>query len=118
VLRLFADKLKETCREYDYVARMGGDEFVLVMPGLSADAVAKKAAQLSVLAAAAGREVCGQDVVSLSIGEAFYPDDAADAEQLLVEADRRMYSKKQKHRNDLRTTNPLLNLHTQSLAVH
>jgi diguanylate cyclase (GGDEF)-like protein/putative nucleotidyltransferase with HDIG domain len=118
VLRLFADKLKETCREYDYVARMGGDEFVLVMPGLSADAVAKKAAQLSVLAAAAGREVCGQDVVSLSIGEAFYPDDAVDAEQLLVEADRRMYSKKQKHRNDLRTTSPLLNLHTQSLAVH
>jgi len=118
VLRLFADKLKETCREYDYVARMGGDEFVLVMPGLSADAVAKKAAQLGVLAAAAGREVCGQDVVSLSIGEAFYPDDAADAEQLLVEADRRMYSKKQKHRNDLRTTSPLVNLHTQSLAVH
>jgi diguanylate cyclase (GGDEF)-like protein/putative nucleotidyltransferase with HDIG domain len=118
VLRLFADKLKETCREYDYVARMGGDEFVLVMPGLSADAVAKKAAQLSVLAAAAGREVCGQDVVSLSIGEAFYPDDAADAEQLLVEADRRMYSKKQKHRNDLRTASPLLNLHIQSLAVH
>ena len=118
VLRLFADKLKEACREYDYVARMGGDEFVLVMPGLSADAVAKKAAQLSALAAAAGREVCGQDVVSLSIGEAFYPDDAADAEQLLVEADRRMYSKKQKQRNDLRTTNPLLNLHTQSLAVH
>src|SRR5271168_3855760 len=118
VLRLFADKLKETCREYDYVARMGGDEFVLVMPGLSAEAVTKKEAQLGLLAAAAGREVCGHDVVSLSVGEAFYPDDAVDAEQLLVEADRRMYSKKQKHRNDLRTTNPLLNLHIQSLAVH
>jgi len=118
VLRLFADKLKETCREYDYVARMGGDEFVLVMPGLSAEAVLKKEAQLGVLAAAAGREVCGQDVVSLSIGEAFYPDDAVDAEQLLVEADRRMYAKKQKQRNELRTTSPLLNLHTQSLAVH
>jgi diguanylate cyclase (GGDEF)-like protein/putative nucleotidyltransferase with HDIG domain len=118
VLRLFADKLKETCREYDYVARMGGDEFVLVMPGLSLEAIAKKEAQLGLLAAAAGREVCGHDVVSLSVGEAFYPDDAVDAEQLLVEADRRMYSKKQKHRNELRTTNPLLNLHIQSLAVH
>jgi diguanylate cyclase (GGDEF)-like protein/putative nucleotidyltransferase with HDIG domain len=118
VLRLFADKLKESCREYDYVARMGGDEFVLVMPGLNAEAVARKEAQLAVLAAAAGREVCGQDVVSLSIGEAFYPDDAVDAEQLLVEADRRMYSKKQKHRNELRTATPVLNLHTQSLAVH
>jgi len=118
VLRLFADKLKETSREYDYVARMGGDEFVLVMPGLNAEAVAKKEAQLAVLAAAAGREVCGQDVVSLSVGEAFYPEDATDAEQLLVEADRTMYAKKQKHRNELRTASPLLNLHTQSLAVH
>jgi diguanylate cyclase (GGDEF)-like protein/putative nucleotidyltransferase with HDIG domain len=118
VLKLFADKLKDTCREYDYVARMGGDEFVLVMPGLSAEAVAKKEAQLSLLAAAAGREVCGQDVVSLSIGEALYPTDAADAEQLLVEADRRMYSKKQQHRNELRTANPLLNGNFESLAVH
>ncbi|MGA2810445.1 MAG: HD domain-containing phosphohydrolase [Candidatus Acidiferrum sp.] len=118
VLRLFAEKLKESCREYDYVARMGGDEFVLVMPGLNAEAVAKKEAQLAVLASAAGREVCGQDVVSLSVGQAFFPDDAVDAEQLLVEADRSMYSKKQKHRNELRTASPLLNLHTQSLAVH
>ena len=34
VLKLFAHALKETCREYDYVARMGGDEFVLIAPGL------------------------------------------------------------------------------------
>ncbi len=43
VLRLFAHALKETSREYDYVARMGGDEFVVIAPGLTAEAAARKA---------------------------------------------------------------------------
>ena len=37
VLRVVAARLKESCREYDYIARMGGDEFVLVLPGLPLD---------------------------------------------------------------------------------
>ncbi|PYV97396.1 MAG: hypothetical protein DMG86_18330 [Acidobacteria bacterium] len=41
VLRLFAVALKESCREYDYVARMGGDEFVVVAPGLATTFAAK-----------------------------------------------------------------------------
>src|SRR5438552_6266132 len=43
VLRLFAQSLKDTCREYDYVARMGGDEFVVIAPGLTPEASARKA---------------------------------------------------------------------------
>jgi len=95
VLRLFAQSLKDSCREYDYVARMGGDEFVVVAPGLPQDASAKKADQLRDLARLAGREVCGEDLLSLSIGQAMHPDDGSDAEELLAEADRRMYVEKQ-----------------------
>ncbi len=96
VLRLFAQALKDSCREYDYVARMGGDEFVVIAPGLATDAAGKKAEQMRVLAKQAGSEVCGEEILSLSVGRALYPEDGKDAEQLLAEADRRMYLEKQK----------------------
>src|SRR6266581_2172779 len=95
VLRLFAQALKDTCREYDYVARMGGDEFVIVAPGLTAETAIKKAESLRELARQAGAEVCGEDILSLSVGQAVYPADGKDAEALLAEADRRMYIEKQ-----------------------
>jgi len=96
VLRLFAQALKDSCREYDYVARMGGDEFVVIAPGLQADAAAKKVEQIRPLARQAGFDVCGEEIVSLSVGLAVSPADGNDAEQLLAQADRRMYMEKQK----------------------
>ena len=96
VLRLFAQALKDSCREYDYVARMGGDEFVVVAPGLTLEAANKKAESLRELARQAGQEVCSEDILSLSVGQALYPEDGKDAEALLAEADRRMYIEKQK----------------------
>jgi diguanylate cyclase (GGDEF)-like protein/putative nucleotidyltransferase with HDIG domain len=97
VLRLFAHSLKETCREYDYVARMGGDEFVIVAPGLTPDAAASKAERINSFATAAGKEVCGTDLLSVSIGSAFSSPEQMNPEQLLAEADRRMYSVKRQH---------------------
>jgi diguanylate cyclase (GGDEF)-like protein/putative nucleotidyltransferase with HDIG domain len=96
VLRLFAQALKDSCREYDYVARMGGDEFVVIAPGLGADAAGKRAEHMRALARHAGQEVCNEEILSLSVGRAVFPDDGNDAEQLLSEADRRMYIEKQK----------------------
>jgi diguanylate cyclase (GGDEF)-like protein/putative nucleotidyltransferase with HDIG domain len=90
-LRLLAQKIKETCREYDYVARMGGDEFVLVVPGLTPDAALEKAARLNECAIAVGRQLNATAVLSLAVGAAFYGDDGTEAEQLLAMADRRMY---------------------------
>ncbi|HET9742910.1 MAG TPA: HD domain-containing phosphohydrolase [Terriglobales bacterium] len=97
LLRAFAQKLKESCREYDYVARMGGDEFVVVAPGLTAESSLEKSFSFNQLAMEAGRQITGEDIISLSVGAAFYPRDGRDAEQLLAEADRRMYVVKQQH---------------------
>jgi diguanylate cyclase (GGDEF)-like protein len=95
VLRLFAQTLKETSREYDYVARMGGDEFVVIAPGLTTEAAARKAEQMRDLAQQAGKDVCNEDILSLSVGKAVYPEDGMDAEKILSEADKRMYLQKQ-----------------------
>jgi len=97
LLRLFADDLKEACREYDYVARMGGDEFVIIAPGMKPEAVNEKVSRLNQLAIQAGRRVCGRDLVSLSVGTALCPNDGYDPEGLLAEADRKMYTMKQVH---------------------
>jgi diguanylate cyclase (GGDEF)-like protein len=76
---------------------MGGDEFIVVAPGLTRDASEEKAQLLNQLAIEAGKEVCGEDVLSISVGTAFFSEDGSDAEQLLAEADRRMYIVKQIH---------------------
>jgi diguanylate cyclase (GGDEF)-like protein len=97
LLREFTTRLKDVCRGYDYVARMGGDEFVITCPGLTEEAAREKADRLNRAAIDAGRHVCGRDLISLSVGMAFCPQDGTDVERLLAEADRRMYSMKQIH---------------------
>ncbi len=97
LLREFSARLKEACRGYDYVARMGGDEFVVTAPGLSPQAAVEKANRLNQAAIEASRQICGRDIITLSVGTAVCPEDGFDVERLLAEADRRMYSLKQTH---------------------
>jgi len=79
------------------VARMGGDEFVILLAGSDREAVYRRISEFQSIACSEGETVHGAGIVTLSVGEAFYPDDGSDAEQLLAEADRRMY--KSKHLN-------------------
>ena len=104
LLQMFAAALKTFCREYDYSARMGGDEFVIVAPGLGNEATVEMVQRLHSMVSQVGREICGADLVSISIGQAFYPADGEGAEELLAEADRRMYAAKSAHYALGRTT--------------
>jgi diguanylate cyclase (GGDEF)-like protein/putative nucleotidyltransferase with HDIG domain len=98
VLRVVANGLRENCDSHDYVARMGGDEFVMLVPGGDSRALEAKIEGMRECVRKAGDitpEVCA---LSLSVGVATYPEDGEDAEELLAEADRRMYKSKRARR--------------------
>lgn len=95
VLRVVARRLESVFREVDLVARVGGDEFaVIVRPEGAPPALAARLeharALLATPVAWAGRDLR----VTASIGMAVYPDAAATAEALLERADEAMYKAK------------------------
>lgn len=88
VLRAVAEALQANCRQYDHVGRMGGDEFVIVLPASSPEAISGRIAAIKQTIGEIGEDV------SIAIGAAFYPDDGADTESLVAAADVRMYEDK------------------------
>ncbi len=94
LLRMFAAALKDTCREYDYAARIGGDEFAIVAPGMPAEAFGEMRERLQKTAADVGNAICAPLRLTLSVGQASYPADGGDAETLLSAADQSMYKMK------------------------
>lgn len=107
LLKAVSNRLRESLRLGDTIARFGGDEFTILLPRLDqldeAEAVARKVMQLvSVPIAIAGREL----VITASIGISVYPDDAVDAESLVRNADVAMYRSKQQGRNTYQLYTP------------
>jgi diguanylate cyclase (GGDEF)-like protein len=91
VLREIAQRMRAVVRDIDTVARIGGDEFGIVLWGMSAESVGALVARLSDVVSEVGREH-GLDV-GLSIGSAAITRDS-DTSTVLAEADTRMYEDK------------------------
>jgi diguanylate cyclase (GGDEF)-like protein len=100
LLKAVAKRLLGTMRKSDTVARIGGDEFVLVLPQIPE---AKEAAKLAQRVLGAFREpfVCDDRQLSIttSIGVAVYPEHGKDIESLLKNADTAMYWAKEQGRD-------------------
>jgi diguanylate cyclase (GGDEF)-like protein/putative nucleotidyltransferase with HDIG domain len=101
VLRVVANGLRERCDPSDYVARMGGDEFVMLISGGDDEALERKVEAMRAVVRNAGEITPEPSSLSLSVGVAHYPADGADAEELLAEADRRMYKSKRLRKKSL-----------------
>jgi diguanylate cyclase (GGDEF)-like protein/PAS domain S-box-containing protein len=102
LLKVVGQRMRECLRRNDMLARFGGDEFVLLLPGIGSDPQSL-APLLDKLRHAVQEpvQVAGQSVrVSCSMGVVMYPRDGEDADTLLMNADAAMYRAKDGGRNN------------------
>jgi diguanylate cyclase (GGDEF)-like protein/PAS domain S-box-containing protein len=100
LLTVLSLRMKEVLREFDTLARIGGDEFVAVLADLARVEDCKPVLDRLLLAASEpvlmGKLVLN---ISASIGVSFYPNDGVDADQLMRYADQAMYVAKKSGKN-------------------
>jgi diguanylate cyclase (GGDEF)-like protein len=95
-----AQRLRDSVREGDTVARMGGDEFAIIQPFGSQPTAATALAERLLETIGQPFELAGQRAsIGVSIGIALYPQDGEGADLLLRNADTALYRAKQAGRN-------------------
>ncbi|GAA3648729.1 diguanylate cyclase [Lentzea roselyniae] len=110
VLRAVADALKHSVRSYDLVGRFGGEEFAVLLPGVSTDEVRATAERIRFEIASLHIVVddrLGHDQVvsglTASVGAAMFPDTATELSPLLLAADEALYQAKNNGRDRVAT---------------
>jgi diguanylate cyclase (GGDEF)-like protein len=94
--------LRDNLKDSDVLARWGGDEFVVLLPFSQEPEIARNVASRLMNALQLGLEKLYNDTfVTLSIGIAVYPDDAATNEDLLMQADKALFYAKSQGRNNI-----------------
>ena len=106
-----AQRLRHALRDGDTVSRQGGDEFVVLLPGVNADAAAQVAHKLIAVISQRYRVEQFDLAISASIGIAMYPQDGADIDTLAKNADTAMYRAKAEGRDGFR-------FFTQQMQAH
>jgi diguanylate cyclase (GGDEF)-like protein len=94
LLRAVAEELRSETRPYDLVGRFGGEEFVILLPGVGtaqvehiADRIRKRISRLRILVDGSPERPVTVGGISVSIGAAVRPDDGEEIDQLLLAAD-------------------------------
>ena len=102
-----AKVLREQLRDYDFLARYAGDEFVVIVPEISSERIHELCRRIETAVLSFAQPVDQERTarVGISIGTASYPADGTTLDQLLVVADQNMYSEKSAHKT--RKVNPL-----------
>lgn len=102
LLATIGQRLLSSVRESDTVARMGGDEFVIVMPDFRSIQDVERCGEQIIRGASQPIEIGGRKIsLTLSVGVSIFPGDGSNAEELLRNADAAMYAVKDSGRNSL-----------------
>ena len=120
VLRIFGTLLTTNARASDIVCRYGGEEFLLVLPGMTTEGAVERAEQLrQAMAATAVSHGQSRITVTASFGVATFPTHGGTTDELIAAADRALYSAKAEGRNRVNLCDDCRkDLATSTLAVH
>ena len=111
MLRSLAERLRAGVRRGDSIARVGGDEFTVILSNLDAPEHAALVARKLLESIRDPIRIEGQDIFgSVSIGITIAPEDGVDADELMKNADLAMYHAKSRGRNNFRYYNRQMNL--------
>jgi diguanylate cyclase (GGDEF)-like protein/PAS domain S-box-containing protein len=100
VLRVFGTQMKHNSRASDIICRYGGEEFLLVLPGMTKEGAIERAEQLRrAIAATRISHGASQITVTASFGVASFPLHGLTTDELIAAADRALYSAKSDGRN-------------------
>jgi len=115
LLKIVAARLRELIRDSDTIARMGGDEFVIVQAPITGRDQATSLAERVISAVSEPFVIDGhQAAVGSSIGVAVSPDDGAAPDKLLRNADLALYRAKEDGRGTFRFFEAAMDEHMQS----
>jgi diguanylate cyclase (GGDEF)-like protein len=110
IIRICAERLNACLRRSDSVARMGGDEFTLLLQKIAINTDVAHIAEKVIAAIEQPAEINGHEVVvGCSIGIAIYPQAGRDADTLLKHADMAMYKAKQEEGSSYRFFTEMMN---------
>lgn len=117
LLVVVGKRLQAVVRPVDTVSRMGGDEFMLLLPGLSPSELANIAESLLVAIAQPYKTEHAELIVTPSLGIALYPKDGQDFDTLYRHADTAMYNAKQSGRNSYRFFTEIMQQETERASL-
>jgi diguanylate cyclase (GGDEF)-like protein/PAS domain S-box-containing protein len=114
LLQAVAEELSETIREGDTVARVGGDEFTFLLPGIERAEDATVAAERILRRVRQPKIVAGQEFrMTTSIGITVFPQDGNTADVLMRNADTAMYRAKERGRDNYQLFTSAMNASLQ-----